>query len=117
MLCPAVPLAGLNDAITGGPVGATATVVDADVDVDVEPDAARPPPPPALFCEWWDWATVVGIDPAVLAGGADVPPASETMRAMAAATTRAATTATVPISQRSGPARSGPAGGRPSSAE
>src|SRR5580692_5667034 len=104
MVCPAVPLAGLNDAITGGPVGATATVVDADVDVDgdadvdveVEPDAARPPPPPALFCEWWDGATVVGTDPAVLAGGADVPPASETMRAMAAATTRAATTATVP---------------------
>jgi hypothetical protein len=40
MVCPAVPLVGLSDEMTGGPDGdgaATGTVVDVDDDGDVAP--------------------------------------------------------------------------------
>jgi hypothetical protein len=47
---------------------------------------------------------VVATERAGVAGGGGELPLNETINATAAATTRAATTATEPISQRSGPA-------------
>ena len=44
-LCPAEPLAGLNEEITGGPAGATGTVVEVEVgggDVGVFVEGAVP---------------------------------------------------------------------------
>ena len=35
-LCPAEPLEGLRDEITGGPLGATAAVEEVDVELEVE---------------------------------------------------------------------------------
>ena len=47
MLWPAEPLEGLNDEITGGPLGATATVVEVEVvDEDEGMEPAVPPGPP-----------------------------------------------------------------------
>ncbi len=116
MLWPAEPLEGLNDEITGGPLGATATVVEVEVvDEDggaVEP-AVRPGPPDRglVECDPVGAAVVgaervaVGVDGAGLA-------ITETSRAIAAAPTRAATTATERVSQRSRPGE----GGRPTGA-
>ena len=102
-LCPAVPLAGLSEEITGGPAGATGTVVDVDgVGAEVLGAVAPPAPLRGLFGGEWD-GTVVAC-PAVAAvedDGAELP-LNETISAMAAATTRTATTLTEPINQRSG---------------
>ena len=108
MLWPAAPLEGLNDEITGGPLGARTTVVEVEVvDEGVEP-AGRPGPPDRglVECDPVEAAVVgaerlaVGVDGAGLA-------ISETSRAIAAAPTRAAATATERVSQRSRPGEGG----------
>jgi hypothetical protein len=119
-LCPAEPLAGLSEEITGGPAGATATVVDVDV-VGVEVVGVVAPAAPLRGPVDGEWDGTVVACPggaAVEDGGAELP-LNETINAMAAATTRTATTATVPINQRSGRAGGavspGVTGGRHSS--
>jgi hypothetical protein len=120
-LCPADPLEGLKDEITGGPLGATAAVVGVDVGGEVgvvvdgveEEVAVRPPAPSrGLLDGWRAGGAVAGAD-RVEEGGEDAGLAiKETSRAIAAAATRAPTAATERISQRLGPADGG-GGGRP----
>lgn len=109
MLCPAAPLEGLNEEMAGGPLGATATVVgvevvvEADVEVEVEVELPAPCPlPRGLVAGEWEGATVV-TDRAAVEGGEPGLASRETIKATVAATTSAATTATAPISLRSGP--------------
>lgn len=116
---PAEPLEGLKEEITGGPVGATAAVVEVEVGVVPEDGAGTevavrlPPPVPGLVDGWRAGAAVVGAE-RVAVGGEDAGPAiNETSRAMAAAATRAPTAATEPISQRLGPVGGGLAAGVP----
>ena len=107
-LCPAEPLAGLSEEITGGPAGATATVVDVDVAglevVGVVAGAAPLGEP--VGGEWG--GTVACRDGVACPDGVPVEdvgvelPLNETIKATAAATTRTATTVTVPVNQRSG---------------
>jgi hypothetical protein len=113
MLWPAEPFEGLNDEITGGPFGATATVVDVEVVDEDEGEvvpAVRPRPPDRgpVECDPVG-AAVVGAERVAFGAGADGPAITETSRAMAAAATRAATAATERVSQRSRPGE----GGRP----
>jgi hypothetical protein len=90
-LCPAEPLEGLREEITGGPLGASAAVEDVVVELEVEAEGGF-----------------------VAEGGEAVGLAiNETSSATAAATTRAPAAATERISQRLGPA----AGGLPAGAE
>jgi hypothetical protein len=124
-LCPADPLAGLNEEITGGPAGGTAPGVDVEVEVepvalvadvalvgDVEGAAELLG---TVECAW-EGAGVVGVEAEPVVDEGVEPPLNETINAMAPATTSAATTATVPINQRSGPRGGGAsrvwAGGR-----
>lgn len=79
MACPAAPLAGESEEMTGGPPAAGAAVVDV---VELGGDG-----------------TV--LVPAAAREGGDGPVLTDTTSAMAAATTRTATTATDRISQRS----------------
>jgi hypothetical protein len=106
MLCPAAPLEGLNEEMAGGPLGATATVVGVEVVVEVEVDVELPAPCPlprrGLVDGEWEGATVV-TDRAAVEGGEAGLATRETIKATVAATTSAATTATAPISLRSGP--------------
>src|SRR5271155_712390 len=108
MPCPAVPLDGLSDEMTGGPPGATTTVVEVVVELDVDP--LLPPAPlfPPPVDEGCDDGVRDCVGPATVEGVGAGLPLRETARATAAITTRTATTATDPTSQRSGRA-----GGRP----
>jgi hypothetical protein len=107
MLCPAAPLDGLRDAMVGGPPGETAAVVGVDVDADLDgavvPDVlwcAAPLPAPVVGAP--DGGVLVCTElAAVEDGGAELPP-NETISAMPAATTSAATAATEAMSQRLG---------------
>src|SRR6516225_7751985 len=96
MVCPAAPLDGLSESITGGPPGVAAMVVDVDV-VDVVVLDAVPGVLCAGCCPPPDGATVArgGLATRVL------PPCRDRISAMASATTATATTATAPSSQRS----------------
>jgi hypothetical protein len=121
-LCPADPLEGLTDEITGGPLGATAAVGGVDVEGEVgvvvdggEEEVAVWPPAPdrGLVNGWRAGAAVVGAE-RVAEGGEEAGLAiNETSRAIPAATTRAPTAATERISQRLGPAGGGPPAGAP----
>ena len=122
-LCPGEPLEGLKDEITGGPLGATAAVVEVEVDEEVGVDvegvvgaevAVRPPAPErGLVNGWRAGAAVVGAE-RVAEGGEEAGLAiNETSRAIAAAATKAPTAATERISQRLGPAGGGPPAGAP----
>jgi hypothetical protein len=134
-LCPADPLAGLNEEITGGPAGGTATVVEVEleplgavvVDVALVGDGAGAAALPGVVECAWESAAVVRVEPEPVVDEGVEPPLNETINAMAAATTSAATTATIPINQRSaplgggaspdwagGPVTTGGAGGCPS---
>jgi hypothetical protein len=102
-LSPAEPLAGLNEEITGGPAGATATVVDVEV-VGVEVVGVVVGAAPARGRVDGERAGTVVVRTEVAAVedvGAELL-VNETINAMAAAPTRTATTATLPINQRSG---------------
>ena len=126
---PAEPLAGLNEEITGGPAGVAATVVVVEV-VGVEVVGAAVGATPARGRVDGERAGTIVVRTEVAAvedDGAELL-VNETIRAMAAIPTRTATTATVPINQRSGRAagavapdgagggvRSGGIGGRLSS--
>jgi hypothetical protein len=125
MLCPAEPLEGLKDEITGGPFGATATVVDVEVEREVvvgvvaedgagAEAAVRPLPPEWGPVDGWRaGGAFVGAE-RVAEGGEDAGLATnETSRAMAAATTRAPTAATERINQRLGPLGGGLPAGAP----
>jgi hypothetical protein len=110
-LCPADPLAGLSEEMTGGPAGGAAAVVDAELEpvgavvVDVALVGVVVGAAPflgAVGCAW-EGATVVRVELEPVVDEGVEPPLNETINATAAATTSAATTATVPISQRSGP--------------
>ena len=117
-LCPADPLAGLNEEITGGPAGAMPTVVEVDVEVgegdvgDVGVEAGVDAP---LLRGWvdgvWDGTAVGRTGGAAVGDDGPEPPASEMIRATAAATTRTAAVATLPINHRSRPVRAGVPGG------
>jgi hypothetical protein len=124
-LCPAEPLEGLKDEITGGPLGAPAAVEEVDVEFEVEVGgglvaedgagaevAVRLPPPAwGLVDGLWAGATVVRAEPVAEGGEAAGLAINETSRAIAAAATRAPAAATERISQRFGPAEGGlPAG-------
>jgi hypothetical protein len=121
-LCPAEPLEGLRDEITGGPLGATATVVDVDVELEVgvvaedgagEEGVVRLPVPAWGLVDGWRAGAFVGAE-RVAVGGDDAGPATnDTRRAIAAAATRAPTTATERISQRLGPLGGGLVAGAP----
>ena len=102
-LCPTDPLAGLSEEITGGPAGATATVVVVD-DVGVEVVGVVAGAGSFRGPVKGEWVGAVGACPdgAAAGDGGAVLLLDETINAMAAATTRTATTATVPINQRSG---------------
>ena len=104
MACPADPLAGESEEMTGGPPAAGTVVV---VEVEVEEVVPCPPPLRARADGGWD-GTVLDDVPAAVGEGGDELVATETTNARAATTTRAATTATVPISQRSGRPGGGP---------
>jgi hypothetical protein len=121
-LCPAEPLAGLSEEITGGPAGSTATVVDVDVaGVNVVGVVAGAAPLREPVGGEWDGTVVCPPDGVACPDGAPVEdvgvelPLNETINAMAAAATRTATTVTVPINQRSG--RAGGAGVSPGGAD
>jgi hypothetical protein len=102
-LWPAEPLEGSSEEINGGPPGATATVVE-EVELVLEVLA----PAWALVDGGRDaGAELVRVPLAAVEDGGAELPLSETINAMAAATTRAATTATERISQRSGRADPG----------
>ena len=106
-LWPAEPLEGLNDEITGGPLGATATVVEVEVVDDnggaVDP-AVRPGPPDRGLVECDPMGPpVVGADRVAVGVDGVGPAITATSRAIAAAPTMAATTATERASQRSSP--------------
>jgi hypothetical protein len=118
-LCPADPLEGLNDEITGGPLGATAAVVGVDVDGEVgvvvdgvEEEVAVGAPAPARGLVDGRRAGAAVVDADRVAEGGEEPglAINETSRAIAAATTRAPTAATERISQRLGPADGGEGG-------
>jgi hypothetical protein len=122
-LCPAEPLEGLKDVITGGPLGATAAVEEVDVGLEggvvagdgfgAEVAVGLPPPVRGLVDGWRVGAAVVWTE-CVAEGGEDAGLAiNETSRAIAAATTRAPAAATERISQRLGSA----GGGLPAGAE
>ena len=97
--CPADPLAGLSDEITGGPA-AEATVVEGVVELVED---APCPPPLRVVGDGRDGDEPVAGVPATVGEGEEGEELSvtETASAMAAATTRAAATATDPTSQRS----------------
>ena len=103
-LWPAEPVAGLNEEITGGPAGATATVVDVEVVVGVEVVGVVVGAAPVRGCVDGerDGTVVVRIEVAAVEDDGAELLVNETIKAMAAAPTRTATTATVPINQRSG---------------
>jgi hypothetical protein len=100
MVCPAEPLDGLNAEISGGPAGATPTLVvevvvedgGAEVVVELTPPGERWPDGAGRAGAAFD-RNGCGGDEAGLAS-------SETSKATAAAATRAATAAMEPISQR-----------------
>ena len=99
MPCPAVPLEGLSDEMTGGPLGAaTATVVEVVVELDVDPLPFPAPPFPVLVDEGWEAGAAAWVGPATVDDVGAVPPLRETARAMAPITTRTATVATDPTS-------------------
>jgi hypothetical protein len=107
-LWPAEPLAGLNEEITGGPAGATATVVDVEVvGVEVVGVVLGTAPLPGCVDGERDGTVVVRIEVAAVEDDGAELLLNETINAMAAAPTRTATTATVPINQRSGRAGGG----------
>ena len=86
-LCPADPLAGLSAEITGGPAGATGTVVDVDgVGAEVLGVVAPPAPLRGLVGGEWDGTVVRPDGAAVEDDGAELP-VSETIKAIAAITT------------------------------
>lgn len=102
-LCPAAPLVGLSAAITGGPAGASATVVDVDVGgVEVLGVVADAAPLRGPADGEWDGTVVASPDGEAVGVDGVEWPLNETIKAMPAATTRVATTVTVPINQRSG---------------
>jgi hypothetical protein len=111
-LCPAEPLEGLNDEMTGGPPGATATVVvvepEAEAGVVVEDEPLVPCFPPRGLVDGRRFGVVVACTAraAVEDGGPGLE-SSETRSATDPATTSAARTAAERISQRSCPARDG----------
>jgi hypothetical protein len=101
-LCPADPLAGLSAEISGGPAGATGTVVDVDgVGAEVLGVVAPPAPLRGLVGGEWDGTVAFCPDVAAVEGGGAELPLNETINATAAATTSTATAVTEPISQRS----------------
>jgi hypothetical protein len=118
---PAEPLEGLKDEITGGPLGATATVVEVEVSGEVVAEdgvgaevAVRLPPLVRGVVDGWRVGAAVVWTECVAEGGEDAGLAiNEASKAIAAASTRAPTAATVRISQRLGPAE----GGLPDGAE
>jgi hypothetical protein len=98
MACPTGPLAGESEEMTGGPPAAAATVVEV-----VVPCA---PPFPGRVDDGGDGtvlgdATVLPAVPAAVGDGGDGRLVTDATSALAATTTRAAATATDPISQRS----------------
>ena len=100
-LCPGEPLAGLSAEITGGPAGATATV-EGVVVFGEEVVGDEVAPLRGCVDGAWEGTVVAGPEPAAVEDvGAELL-LRDTINAMAAATTRAATVATVPINQRSG---------------
>jgi hypothetical protein len=120
-LCPADPLDGLKDEIAGGPLGATAAVVEVEVEEEIGVVAedgaltgvpARLPPPAWGLVDGWRAGGAGVWAERVADGGEEAGLATnETSRAIAAAATRAPTAATERISQRFGPAEGGlPAG-------
>jgi hypothetical protein len=104
IVCPAAPLAGLNDAMVGGPPGATAAVVDVEagreVDGAVGDDVVVvrffPVPAVAVVGVLAGGVLVAGL--AAVRGGGEESPLNETISAMPAAMTSAARTATAPMS-------------------
>lgn len=102
-LWPAEPVAGLSEEITGGPAGATATVVDVEV-VGVEVVGVVVGTAPVRGCVDGerDGTVVVRIEVAAVEDDGAELLVNETIKARAAAPTRTATTATVPVNQRSG---------------
>jgi hypothetical protein len=105
IVCPAVPLAGSMDEITGAAPGVDGTEVEVEVEVDLRVDGGdaefgvvRPFRPPRGA-----GGTARACVPAAVVGGTAVwgllP--GETASAMPAATTSTATTATAATSQRS----------------
>jgi hypothetical protein len=127
-LCPAEPLAGLSEEITGGPAGATATVVVVVVE-GVVGVVAGDPPFRGCVDGGREGTVVAGPEPAAVEDDGAELPVNDTINAMVAATTRTATVTTVGSNQRSGrlgggatsPGRAGGcgsrggAGGRPAS--
>jgi hypothetical protein len=112
-LWPAEPLDGFKDEIIGGPLGATATVVDVEVESEAEEALRLPPPERDPVDGWRAGGALVGAE-CVAEGGEDAGLATnDTSRAMAAATTRAPTAATERISQRLGPLGGGRPAGEP----
>ena len=101
MVCPAAPVAGERDAMTGGPAGATGVVVvleaGAAVVTVVELFGALLR---ELVVGAGDVGVVAWAERTGGAGGVDGPAVSETTNAVAAATTRTAAAATARISQR-----------------
>jgi hypothetical protein len=94
MVCPAAPLDGVMESMTGGPPGVAASVVDVVV-LEAAPDG----------CPWLlgrcPTAPDVGTVEADGAATGVPPPLSETTKAMASTTTATAATATAAKSQRS----------------
>jgi hypothetical protein len=94
MLCPAAPLDGVMESMTGGPPGVAASVVDVVV-LEAAPDGVG----------WWTgrWPPVPALGTVDADGAATgVPPSlRETIRATASTTTARAATATATTNQRS----------------
>jgi len=108
MLCPAEPVEGLNEEMTGGPAGATATVVEVEVVVEVVFEdgvalgrvASLAPARRGFVDGGRDGKVVVRTERAAVDDEGAGPATKETSNATAAAATSAATTATERISQR-----------------
>jgi hypothetical protein len=103
-LWPAEPLEGSSAEMTGGPPGATAAVLDvAELDELGEVLVEVEPPLPALVVDggWVGGVVPVWTPPAAVEDGGAELPLSEMINAMAAASTRAAATATERTNQRS----------------
>jgi hypothetical protein len=112
MVCPAEPLEGLNAEISGGPAGATATLV-VEVVVDDEGGAEVLVEPPPADERGPDGAGRAGgaLDRSDRGGDEAGLASNETTKATAAAATRTATAATDPNSQRWGSVGGGPSVG------
>ena len=102
-LWPAEPLEGSSEEMTGGPPGATAPVLEvAELDEVVEVVVEVAPPLPAFVDGGWvGGAAPVSIPRAAVEDGGAELPLSEMIKAMAAASTRAAAAATERTNQRS----------------